>query len=146
MDGAATRSDTIIEIHRRFCEKLPDNLLWVENPDSGERVRVVPGELRDRDVRVGQHVAISPGAVPLFLTRFEEAYRRLVVRRGSPGTARNLSAGQSRRSYVSDKSSEFEVGISRCISGPVAARALSRALMRSSRVQIWRSKTAGLCG
>lgn len=77
LEGAAARSDAIIEIHRRFCEKLPDDLLWVENPDSEERVRVVAGELRDRDVRVGQHVAISPGAVPRFLTRFEEAYRNL---------------------------------------------------------------------
>jgi len=76
-DGAAARSDAIIEIHRRFCEKLPDDLLWVDNPDSGERVSVIPGELRDRNVRVGQHVAISPGAVPRFLTRFEEAYRNL---------------------------------------------------------------------
>ena len=62
----------IKEIHRRFCELLPDDLLWIENPDSGERLRVLPGQLRDRDVRVGQHVAISPGALPRFLARCEE--------------------------------------------------------------------------
>lgn len=45
------------EIHRRFCELLPEDLLWVEDPFTKERVRVVPGELRRRDVQVGTHVA-----------------------------------------------------------------------------------------
>ena len=67
----------IKEIHRRFCELLPDDLLWIENPDTGERLRVVPGRLRDRDVKVGEHVPISPGAVPRFLARCEETYGRL---------------------------------------------------------------------
>lgn len=70
----AVTSDGIREIHKRFCEELPDDLLWVEDPKTKEKVRVVPGELRARDVAVGQHVAISPGAVPRFLKRFEEAY------------------------------------------------------------------------
>jgi Fic family protein len=67
----------IKEIHRRFCELLPDDLLWIENPDTGERLKVVPGRLRDRDVRVGEHVPVSPGAVPRFLSRCEDAYGRL---------------------------------------------------------------------
>jgi Fic family protein len=49
----------------------------VEDPDTGERARVLPGGLRDRHVKVGQHVAVSPGALPRFLARFEEAYNRL---------------------------------------------------------------------
>jgi Fic family protein len=64
----------IDEIHRRFCEMLPDDLLWVEDPYSKQRERVVPGELRTRDVRVGDHIAISPGAVPRFLQRFAQVY------------------------------------------------------------------------
>ena len=40
-------------------------------------MRVVPGELRTRDVVVGTHVAVSPAAVPRFLERFEEGYGRL---------------------------------------------------------------------
>jgi Fic family protein len=64
----------ILEIHRRFGALLPDDLLWVENPDTGERIRVVPGELRKRDARVGRHVAISPGALPRFMARFEQSY------------------------------------------------------------------------
>ena len=69
-------SDGIREIHRRFCDSLPENLLWVEDPETKERVRVVPGELRKKDVKVGAHIAISPGAVPRFLKRFEEVYER----------------------------------------------------------------------
>jgi Fic family protein len=67
----------IKEIHHRFCTLLPDDLLWVENPDTGERLRVIPGQLRDRDVRVGLHVPISAGAVPRFLAHFESVYERL---------------------------------------------------------------------
>jgi Fic family protein len=72
--GRASSAEGIREIHRRFCELLPEDLLWVEDPATKERVRVVGGELRKRDVEVGGHVAISPGAVPRFLERFEEVY------------------------------------------------------------------------
>ena len=72
--GRAATSDGIREIHRRFCDLLPDDLLWVEEPTTKERLRVVPGELRRRDVKVGRHVAVSPGALPRFLARFEEVY------------------------------------------------------------------------
>lgn len=72
--GRAIRAEGICEIHRHFCELLPEVLLWVEDPDTKERVRLVPGELRKRDVRVGGHIAISPGAVHRFLQRFEEMY------------------------------------------------------------------------
>src|ERR1700722_17016009 len=74
LTGRAVTNDGIREIHRRFSEELPDDLLWVEDPVTKERVRVVPGELRTRDVRVGDHIAISPGAVPRFMMRFEEVY------------------------------------------------------------------------
>jgi Fic family protein len=70
----AVSPEGIIDLHRRFCEHLPEDLLWIDNPDTGERVRVVAGELRRRDVKVGQHVAVSPGALPRFLARFAEVY------------------------------------------------------------------------
>ena len=75
--GAATSKAAIQEIHRRFCDQLPEALLWVENPETSDRLKVVPGELRTRDVKVGALVSISPGAVPRFLARFEEAYSDL---------------------------------------------------------------------
>ena len=73
----ATTPEGLCEIHRRFCELLPDDLLWVEEPDTAERLRVVPGELRQQDVKVGQHIPVSPGALPRFLERFESVYRGL---------------------------------------------------------------------
>jgi Fic family protein len=72
--GLAITTQGVCEIHRRFCELLPDDLLWVEDPATKKRVRVVPGELRQCDVQVGTHVAISPGALPRFLHRFEDVY------------------------------------------------------------------------
>ena len=81
----AVGAEGICEIHRRFCEFLPEDLLWVEDPVTKERERVVPGEIRGRDVEVGRHVAISPGAVPRFLTRFEQVY-------GSMGNAESILA------------------------------------------------------
>lgn len=75
--GRAVSSDGIREVHARFGELLPEDLLWVEDPETKERVRVVAGELRRRDVKVGGHVPVSPGAVPRFLERFEEVYGRL---------------------------------------------------------------------
>jgi Fic family protein len=81
----AVSVEGILETHRRFCEHLPEGLLWVQNPDTDERVRLVPGELRRRDVRVGQHIPVSPGALPRFLSRFEQVY-------GSLGKAEGLMA------------------------------------------------------
>ena len=72
--GLSAKVDGIREIHRRFCDLLPDDLLWVGNPATKERTRVVPGELRTSDVKVGNHVAVSPGALPRFLERFEQVY------------------------------------------------------------------------
>lgn len=65
---------SIIELHRRFCDLLPPELLFVEKPATGEKIPVVPGELRTSYVEVGRHVAISPGAVLRFLERMHKAY------------------------------------------------------------------------
>ena len=77
LKGRAVTSEGIREIHSRFCEQLPEDLLWVEDPDTKVRVQVVPGELRRRDVKVGNHIPVSPGALPRFLERFEEVYGHL---------------------------------------------------------------------
>lgn len=77
LGGRAVASESIREIHRRFYGLLPEELLWVEDPDTHERLKVAPGELRRRDVKVGDHVAVSPGAIPRFLDRFAEGYGRL---------------------------------------------------------------------
>jgi Fic family protein len=77
LSGRALTLKGICEVHKRFGELLPEELLWIEDPESGERMRVVPGALRCRDVRVGQHIAISPGALPRFLGQFERTYAGL---------------------------------------------------------------------
>jgi len=77
LQGRAMSTDGICEIHTRFGELLPEELLWVDEPDTGERMQVVPGALRQSDVKVGQHVPISPGSVPRFLEQFERAYSGL---------------------------------------------------------------------
>ena len=78
-DGLVSRPtapDAIQEIHRRFCDLLPPDLLFVEHPTTGEKLPFIPGVFRDSDVKVGRHIAISPGAVPRFLTRLDEGYVR----------------------------------------------------------------------
>jgi Fic family protein len=71
LKGRALTSDSIREIHRRFCEQLPEDLLWVKSQ------KVIPGALRGLDVEVGNHAAVSPGALPRFLQRFEDIYSKL---------------------------------------------------------------------
>ncbi|MEZ5514365.1 MAG: Fic family protein [Steroidobacteraceae bacterium] len=60
--------------HREFCKRLPESLLVVDNPDTKERVLVVPGQLRSRTVSVGRHVAPAAEDLPGFMRRFEDAY------------------------------------------------------------------------
>jgi Fic family protein len=75
--GRTVAAGSIREIHRRFCELLPADLLWVPDISPGQRLKVIPGELRHYDVAVGKHVPVSAPAVPRFLDRFEEVYSRL---------------------------------------------------------------------
>lgn len=77
LSGRAMTRDGIAEIHRRFCELLPEDLLYAENPDTRERLPVVPGEFRTCDVKVGRHIPVSPGSLTRFLDRFEQGYARL---------------------------------------------------------------------
>jgi Fic family protein len=64
----------VVWLHKEFCERLPEAMRWVEEPETGERVQVVPGKLRDRPVRVGRHIPPLPGNLPRFMQRFEQAY------------------------------------------------------------------------
>lgn len=68
---------TLCEIHQRFYTQLPEDLMWTVNPDTQQKIKIIPGTLRQTDVKVGNHVAVSPGAIPRFLTRFESFYNSL---------------------------------------------------------------------
>ncbi|OBY26946.1 Fic family protein [Leisingera sp. JC1] len=61
------------EIHRRFCENLPESLLTARSPD-GTETRIIPGAFRTDYVQVGKHVAPSPGAVARLLAHMRKMY------------------------------------------------------------------------
>ena len=77
LKGKSATVAAVIELHRRFESALPPELLWVEDPNTKRRVSVVPGKTRSDYAKVGRHIAISPGAVPRFLVRWEAAFGRL---------------------------------------------------------------------
>ena len=71
-----TSVEYISWLHKEFCSRLPDELLWAEDPETKRKVRVEPGVLRKTDVAVGRHLPPRVAALPDFLRRFEEAYSR----------------------------------------------------------------------
>ena len=91
----ATRA-SILEVHKRFYQALPDSLKWVENPDSGEREPIIPGALRPKHVKVGRLVAVSPGAIVRHLAHWEWAYASL----GNFETVLNTAAAHHRLLWI----------------------------------------------
>lgn len=71
---ACVNFDFILWLHKEFCSRLPEELLKVQNPETGEWVKIVPGEFRKSGVQIGRH--IPPLAEELFpyMKRFQEAY------------------------------------------------------------------------
>ncbi|MGE3777554.1 MAG: Fic family protein [Pirellulaceae bacterium] len=74
LQAPVTSVEYMVWLHREFYRQLPENLLWVINPETGERLRVDPGALRQRTVAVGRHVPPHPDRLRDFLGRFAEAY------------------------------------------------------------------------
>lgn len=70
----ATSTEFISYVHRTFCELLPNELLWVENPDTHERLPVIPGEFRTRHVKVGHHIPPPADEIGDMLGRFSAVY------------------------------------------------------------------------
>lgn len=69
-----TSFDFIKWAHFEFCSRLPEEMLWVENPSTGEKLPVVPGEIRVDEVRIGRHEPPLANGLSRFLTRFDQAY------------------------------------------------------------------------
>jgi len=65
--------DALREIHLRFCQGLPEDML-VQTDHKGELVRTVPGEFRSGFVQIGKHIPPSPGAVPRLLDHMHRMY------------------------------------------------------------------------
>ncbi|MBF0622941.1 MAG: Fic family protein [Magnetococcales bacterium] len=71
---APTSPECLKWVHREFYAHLPDSLRWVENPETGERVEIIPGAFRKKDVRVGGHIGIAPESIDRFMRRFQDVY------------------------------------------------------------------------
>lgn len=65
----------ICSIHQEFFKHLPEEMCWIEDPDTKRKVKIIPGKLREEMVAVGRHVPPLPQNVSRFLSRFEETYR-----------------------------------------------------------------------
>ncbi|MBX3208270.1 MAG: Fic family protein [Labilithrix sp.] len=59
-------------LHEQFYEEMPEELRLVQH--EGVEARVVPGQLRTSNVKVGRHLAPLHEHVGAFLSRFHDAY------------------------------------------------------------------------
>lgn len=59
----------LLEIHQRFCQQLPQEMLKLKDGSHME-----PGKIRARDVQVGIHVAPKAETLDRFLDRFAQRY------------------------------------------------------------------------
>jgi len=62
-------------LHEEFCSRLPPEMLWVTRERTGEKLRVVPGEWRKHEVKVGRHIPPEHDDLPRFMARFDQAYQ-----------------------------------------------------------------------
>lgn len=68
--------EIICRFHRIFYDELPDTLKKARHAETDEIIDVAGGEFRQRDIKVGNHIGPLHTAVPQFMQRFFEAYRR----------------------------------------------------------------------
>ncbi len=84
--------EAVQDLHRELFARLPAQDLFTPEGES-----VVPGELRPRDVRVGEHIAPTHASLGLFLKRWAVFYRG--VRRGEASLLA-LAAAHQRLGWV----------------------------------------------
>lgn len=68
--------EIICRIHRIFYKELPDALKKAKHSETEEVIDVVGGELRQRGIKVGNHIAPPHESIQLFMQRFSDFYRR----------------------------------------------------------------------
>lgn len=61
-------------LHEEFCSRLPPEMLFVSDEKTGERLEIVPGEWRKRDVQVGRHLPPEYDRLARFMAKFDSAY------------------------------------------------------------------------
>lgn len=78
-------------VHAEFYRHMPNELSVVRNPDGSREERVVPGALRDFNVRVGTHVAPPSTELAALLERFARTYDPGAALEGDATGARALA-------------------------------------------------------
>lgn len=75
-DGAWPASSAYAAwLHKEFCSRLPPEMLFVEDSNSGARLEIEPGKWRRRDVQIGRHVPPEHDELSRFMARFDSAYQ-----------------------------------------------------------------------
>lgn len=75
LKGRETSVEGVLETHRRLRRRPPRGTALGVGPRNGRQNSChCAGQTRNRDVKVGRHIAVSPGAVPRFLARYAAAY------------------------------------------------------------------------
>jgi Fic family protein len=69
-----TGREFLCYLHRDFYRQLPEEFRVVTNPETGKESLVIPGELREKSVKVGYHKPPGHGSLKAFLDRFGEYY------------------------------------------------------------------------
>jgi len=84
--------DALADVHRELFGRLPPADLFTPEGEA-----IIPGQLREREVSVGRHVAPAFAAVPALLERWGDAYRG--TRRGEAALLA-LAAAHQRLGWV----------------------------------------------
>ena len=61
-------------LHEEFCSRLPPEMQFVTDEKTGERLVIVPGAWRKRNVQVGRHIPPPHEDLAGFMARFDTAY------------------------------------------------------------------------
>ena len=61
-------------LHEEFCSHLSPEMLFVTDDKTGERLEIIPGSWRKRDVQLGRHVPPPHEELPRYMARFDTAY------------------------------------------------------------------------
>lgn len=67
--------ESIARIHRELYKGMPEEHLRLKVKTADESVGLVPGEIRNRGVKVGHHIPPHAQEIGSYLTWFENAYR-----------------------------------------------------------------------
>ncbi|MGE7812225.1 Fic family protein [Pseudomonas sivasensis] len=69
------KKEYLLGIHKEFYEGVPDKFLDIKRNSSGEMVKLIPGQFRTVDVKVGKHVPPPADELASYMTWFENSFR-----------------------------------------------------------------------